>query len=148
MKTINERLNYIIQQKGLNYSTFAQTVNSSGQVVRSICTGKNKPSCDMMQEIYTNHPEVDPLWFAIGIGEYYKHDTSKDKDLVVELKREVDILAKNNDSLLKDKERLWTMVENTGLLGKQVSNECPQIETTIIKLDMSEYLTAQYKEVA
>lgn len=146
MKTINERLNYIIQQKGMNYSSFAETISSSGQVVRSICTGKNKPSCDIMQSIYTNHPEVDPLWFAIGIGEYFKHDTSKDKDLVIELKREVEILAKNNDSLLKDKERLWTMVETTGLLGKQSSNEYPQVESNLIVLDMSEYKVAAYKE--
>ena len=44
-------------------------------------------------------------------------------ELVNSLKRENEILMRNNESLLKDKERLWNMVESNNPLGKLESNE-------------------------
>lgn len=130
METINERIEFIIQEKKMNYSSFGLSIGSTGQVIRSICTNRNKPSCDIIQAVIENYPEYDPLWFTIGLGEYYKHDTGAEKDLVQILKRENEILVKNNDSLLKDKERLWGMLESN--LGKLQPEERTQVE--IIKL--------------
>lgn len=127
MKTINERIEFIIQEKKMNYSSFGLSIGSTGQVIRSICTNRNKPSCDIIQAIIENYPEYDPLWFTIGLGEFYKHDTGAEKDLVQILKRENEILIKNNDSLLKDKERLWGMLEKEDL-GKLEADKPTQRE--------------------
>lgn len=116
MNNINQRFAIIMEAQKMNYSSFGRELGFSPQTIKSICEGRNKPSCDIIQSIIEKYPQYDPLWFTIGIGEMYKSEIkANDFSQMFEiLKRENEILMKNNDSLLKDKERLWSIVEQIG----------------------------------
>jgi hypothetical protein len=145
MKTINERIQFIINEKKMNYSTFGESIQSSGQVIRSICTGRNKPSYDVIEAIILNYPEIDVLWFTIGIGDFLRHDTMKDKEIVDMLKKENEVLVKNNDSLLKDKERLWELVED---FRKKLESNEPTRNGNVVVLDTAVYNETEYKKAS
>ncbi len=130
MKTINERIQAIIDDLGMNYSSFGDSIKSSGQVIRSICNGRNKPSYDVIRGVIEKYPQYDALWFTIGIGEMYRANSEKNKELVMVLERERKVLVSDIEELKKDKERLWSLLESTG----KKDNPTPE-GTNVIKVD-------------
>lgn len=130
--TINKRIGKLIEVLARNQSEFARLINSSTQNLNNIVVRGSKPGADILESILKAYPQVDALWLLCGVGEMQK-DLSESKqvdetELVKSLKRENEILIKNNDFLLKNQERLWVMVEGK----KQEANEYPRVE--IIKL--------------
>ncbi|PWK20276.1 hypothetical protein LV89_03818 [Arcicella aurantiaca] len=149
--TINERIAFLVEQLSRNQSDFARLSKISTQTLSSILTRGSKPGPDILESILLSFPQVDSLWLICGIGEMQK-DLSQTKqvdetDLVKTLKRENEILLRNNESLIKDKERLWNMVENNSLQGKLESNEQTR-DSNLVVLDMSEYKEVAYKLTA
>ena len=131
--SLNDRILALSTSLSRNKADFSKSIGISTQSLASIINNdidkRSTPSSEILKKILFAFPQVDPLWLVCGIGEMQKDLTESkqvdETELVKSLKRENEILIKNNDFLLKNQERLWVMVE-----GKKIeANEFPRVET-------------------
>ena len=71
MKTINERINYVVSQSKLTKTAFAKKVNISQAMVSMLCSGATSPSDRTISDICRVF-DVDRIWLETGIGEPFK----------------------------------------------------------------------------
>jgi transcriptional regulator with XRE-family HTH domain len=146
--TINERIDYLINQFAKNQSDFANKIGKPSQTISNIVLRGTKPGSEILEAILNVYPQVDALWLVCGIGEMQRNlvNAKEESKVLVEiLKKENEVLVKNNDSLLKDKERLWELVED--FRKKLESNEDTR-DSNLVVLDMTAYLESAYKLTA
>lgn len=71
MKTINERINYVVSQSKLTKTAFAKRVNISQAMVSMLCSGATSPSDRTISDICREFG-VDRTWLVDGIGEPFR----------------------------------------------------------------------------
>jgi len=62
------RIQQIIQTKGLSSSQFADLIKVKRANVSHILTGRNKPSLDFITKILTSYPDINSDWLLFGKG--------------------------------------------------------------------------------
>ena len=131
---INERIEILIDRLSKNQSDFASKIGRKSQTISNIVNNGSKPGAEVLEAILKTFPQIDALWLVCGIGEMQKDINSnlnpKDAEMLELLKRENQILIKNNEALLEDKKRLWNMVDTIG--KKAEANKW----TRVVKLDL------------
>ncbi len=134
---INERIGVLVDKFSKSQSDFANKIGRKSQTISSIINNGSKPGAEVLQDILKTFPQVDALWLVCGIGEMQKDISanfqSKDAEMLELLKRENQILIRNNESLLEDKKRLWNMVDTIG--KKLEANKW----TRVVKLDLQHF---------
>lgn len=71
MKTINERINYVVSQSKLTKTAFAKRVNISQAMVSMLCSGSTSPSDRTIADICREFG-VDRNWLVDGIGDPFR----------------------------------------------------------------------------
>lgn len=108
--TINERIELIIKELGLNNNSFAKKLNVSRTVTFNITGGRNtKPSYDLLEKILFAFDNINAEWLLRGNGEMFasKSDPQTDYTQTIELLK--DQLKKSNAM----NEKLLKIIENS-----------------------------------
>lgn len=69
---INERVKHLIEAKQMNYSQFADEVDTLRSGISHIVSGRNKPGLEFLQKILKRFDDIDAGWLLTGAGEMYK----------------------------------------------------------------------------
>ena len=69
-----DRIKLILQEKGLNSSSFADTIQVSRGTVSHILSGRNNPSKGTVDKILIAFPDISSSWLIKGEGPMYKRD--------------------------------------------------------------------------
>ena len=80
--SLQKRLQKILEDKNLNASAFARSIDVKKSNLSHIISGRNKPSTDFFIKINKTYPEIDLNWLITG------KKTKKDVNF---------IKSKNND---------------------------------------------------
>lgn len=65
---MKDRIAYIIKEKNITKTKFAETLNVSSAFVSQICSGVREPSDRTLNDICTKFG-VNPVWLRTGVGE-------------------------------------------------------------------------------
>ena len=68
-----ERIKQIIKEKGLQSSSFADTIQVSRGTISHILNGRNDPSKDTIDKILKSFPDISSSWFLRSEGPMYNH---------------------------------------------------------------------------
>lgn len=63
---MKERLQYIIAQKNLSLSQFADSIGIQRSTLHHIINGRNNPSLDVVMKIHSTYPDIDLEWLITG----------------------------------------------------------------------------------
>jgi len=69
-----DRIKQIMKEKGLQSSTFADTIQVSRGAISHILNGRNQPSKDTIDKILKAFPDISSSWFLRGEGPMYKRE--------------------------------------------------------------------------
>ena len=78
-----DRINQIIQNKGLSLSGFAEEIGVQRSSISHILSGRNKPSLDFVMKILERYPEISTDWLLSGKGSaasasnLFEHDNTE-----------------------------------------------------------------------
>ena len=67
-----DRIKRIIEEKGLQASSFADKIQVSRGTISHLLNGRNEPSKDTIDKILKNFPDISPSWFFRGEEPMYK----------------------------------------------------------------------------
>ncbi len=69
--TVNQRINFIIEQKGLNKNSFSVAIGIQPQTLHHIVGGRlTKPSFEVLQKIISTYSDINPSWLITGKGDF------------------------------------------------------------------------------
>jgi len=66
LKTINERIKYVLDHEGHTVATFARKCGLPDQTIRSYVIGTREPGFKILSKILTAEPWVDANWLILG----------------------------------------------------------------------------------
>ena len=69
-----DRIKRIIEEKGLQSSSFADKIQVSRGTISHILNGRNDPSNDTIKKILKTFPDISPSWFRDGEGPMYNRE--------------------------------------------------------------------------
>jgi len=72
------RFKQLLENLNLTSSEFAGRIGVQRSSVSHVLSGRNKPSVDFLEKIFTVFPDIDPGWLITGKGEWkrkYAADT-------------------------------------------------------------------------
>ena len=69
MEEVAERIQELINRKGLTVSGFADQIGLSRPILSHILSGRNKPSLNVIQKTIAHFPDVSAQWLLLGKGE-------------------------------------------------------------------------------
>lgn len=81
---MQERLNQIIEQKGLTATKFAALIGVNASTISHILAGRNKPGFDIINNIAKTFPDIDLGWLITGNGSMYTSSLPKEKNIIPE----------------------------------------------------------------
>lgn len=64
--SLQKRLNKLLEEKNLNASSFARSIDVKKSNLSHIISGRNKPSTDFFLKIKKTYPEIDLNWLITG----------------------------------------------------------------------------------
>ena len=64
--SLQKRLQKILEDKNLNASAFARSIDVKKSNLSHIISGRNKPSTDFFIKINNTYPEIDLNWLITG----------------------------------------------------------------------------------
>tara|TARA_B100000029_G_scaffold236745_1_gene233806 strand:+ start:429 stop:731 length:303 start_codon:yes stop_codon:yes gene_type:complete len=64
--SLQKRLQKILEEKGMNASSFANSIDVKKSNLSHIISGRNKPSTDFFLKIKKTYPEIDLNWLITG----------------------------------------------------------------------------------
>lgn len=109
LKTIQERINYIMQREGHTLSTFAKKVGISWQAAKNISINRNAPSYDILVKICRAFPTIDANWLLLGEERSDMQDPVQEKKyltLSMKLQETIELLVKSNSQLTEANKKL------------------------------------------
>ncbi len=80
MNTINNRIQIIIDEKGLSPSEFSSQVGMQRSNLSHLLSGRNQPSFDIITKILSAFPDINSDWLLLGKGDMYRGMQSVDED--------------------------------------------------------------------
>ena len=69
------RIAALIKQEKLSYGQFAEKVGMSNSNVSHLVGGRNKPSLDLVENILSAFPKLNPDWLISGKEPMYRQET-------------------------------------------------------------------------
>ncbi len=80
---MKDRLQYIIAEKNLSLSQFADSIGIQRSTLHHIINGRNNPSLDVVMKIHSTYPDIDLEWLITG-----KHNNT-DSELADAIQQEL-----------------------------------------------------------
>lgn len=80
---MQERLNQIIEQKGLTATKFATLIGVNASTISHILAGRNKPGFDIINNIAKTFPDISLSWLITGNGSMYNSPVTSGKSKFV-----------------------------------------------------------------
>jgi len=68
MEEIADRLIKFINYLGINNSTFADEIDVQRSGISHILSGRNKPSLEFLQKLFSKYPTLNSKWLIMGLG--------------------------------------------------------------------------------
>ncbi|MDE5638376.1 MAG: helix-turn-helix domain-containing protein [Odoribacter sp.] len=68
---MKDRLNAIIEDKGLTATKFAALIDANPSAISHLLKGRNKPGYDLLVNIAKAFPDISMDWLLTGKGEMY-----------------------------------------------------------------------------
>jgi transcriptional regulator with XRE-family HTH domain len=65
-ESIHERINQLLQQKGINAAQFADTIGVQRSSMSHLLSGRNKPSIEFLEKCLIKFPDIDIIWLITG----------------------------------------------------------------------------------
>ena len=72
MEKIEDRIQKVLIEEGINSTRFAELIGVQRSSISHILSGRNKPSFDMIRGILTKLPQINPDWLLLGKGNMYR----------------------------------------------------------------------------
>ena len=76
---MKDRLNAIIEKKGLSATKFATLINANPSAISHLLKGRNKPGYDLLVNIARAFPDISMDWLLTGKGEMYTDAENAEK---------------------------------------------------------------------
>ena len=76
---MQERLNQIIEDKGLTATKFAAMIGVNASTISHILAGRNKPGFDIINNIAKTFPDLNLTWLITGNGPMNNSSAQKEK---------------------------------------------------------------------
>lgn len=73
---MKDRLNAIIEQKGLTATKFATLIDANPSAISHLLKGRNKPGYDLLVNIARAFPDISMDWLLTGKGNMYEDSAS------------------------------------------------------------------------
>jgi hypothetical protein len=70
--TINQRLNFLIENLGLSIRAFSAALGVSDTNTRNYLTKGTKPNSDYLESVLRHFNRINPTWLLLGEGEPFK----------------------------------------------------------------------------
>ena len=104
---MQERLNQIIEKKGLTATKFAAMIGVNASTISHILAGMNKPGFDIINNIAKTFPDLNLTWLITGNGSMDNFPVQEEKDPVITEPTlfEMEPIEKQNTSVIPDKKR-------------------------------------------
>ena len=80
---MQERLNQIIEKKGLTATKFAAMIGVNASTISHILAGRNKPGFDIINNIAKTFPDLNLTWLITGNGSMDNSPVQIEKNPVV-----------------------------------------------------------------
>jgi len=80
--TINNRIELLIKELGLNNNSFSNKIGVNSTVIHNITKGRNSPSFDIMNKIVLTFDNINSEWLLTGEGEMLKDASQQTKKVV------------------------------------------------------------------
>ena len=102
---MQERLNQIIEKKGLTATKFAAMIGVNASTISHILAGRNKPGFDIINNIAKTFPDLNLTWLITGNGSMDNSPVQKEKNPVMSEPTLFDLepTEKQNASVIPDK---------------------------------------------
>ncbi|RHR83001.1 helix-turn-helix domain-containing protein [Odoribacter sp. AF15-53] len=81
---MQERLNQIIEKKGLTATKFAAMIGVNASTISHILAGRNKPGFDIISNIAKAYPDISLNWLITGNGSMDDSTVEKEKKTPVQ----------------------------------------------------------------
>ena len=116
---MQERLNQIIEQRGLTATKFAALIGVNASTISHILAGRNKPGFDIINNIAKTFPDIDLGWLITGNGSMYTSSSKKENNHFSEEHTLIDLdePKKQTDTPIQKKEKK-TEIE---IIGKAIA---------------------------
>jgi hypothetical protein len=75
-ETINQRLNFLIENLGLSIRAFSATLGVSDTNTRNYLTKGTKPNSDYLESVLRHFSRINPTWLLLGEGEPFKEGST------------------------------------------------------------------------
>ena len=104
---MQERLNQIIEQRGLTATKFAALIGVNASTISHILAGRNKPGFDIINNIAKTFPDIDLGWLITGNGSMYTSSSKKENNHFSEEPTlfDLDEPKKQTDTPIQEKEK-------------------------------------------
>lgn len=73
-KPMKDRLNEIIEKKGLTATKFASLIDANPSAISHLLKGRNKPGYDLLVNIAKAFPDISMDWLLTGNGEMLRSE--------------------------------------------------------------------------
>lgn len=102
---MQERLNQIIEKKGLTATKFAAMIGVNASTISHILAGRNKPGFDIINNIAKTFPDLNLTWLITGNGSMDNSPIQEEKKTVVTEPTLFDMESteKQNTPIMSDK---------------------------------------------
>mgnify|MGYP005874271063 FL=1 len=80
---MQERLNQIIEKKGLTATKFAAMIGVNASTISHILAGRNKPGFDIINNIAKTFPDLNLTWLITGNGSMDNSPVQEEKNPVI-----------------------------------------------------------------
>jgi transcriptional regulator with XRE-family HTH domain len=77
-----ERILSVIKNFNLSPSDFAEEIGVQRSSISHLISGRNKPSLEFIQRIFTRYPEINPEWILNGKGKMLKNGIISDPGII------------------------------------------------------------------
>ena len=131
---MQERLNQIIEKKGLTATKFAAMIGVNASTISHILAGRNKPGFDIINNIAKTFPDLNLTWLITGNGSMDNFPVQEEKDPVITEPTlfEMEPIEKQNTSVIPDKNIKSEETKNPITSVKSFTKQTKKVQRIIL----------------
>lgn len=100
MEGIADRLIKFINYLGINNSTFADEIDVQRSGISHILSGRNKPSLEFLQKLFSKYPTLNSKWLIMGQGNMLSESDFISQDITGEIDTQLSDIPPNKKQTL------------------------------------------------
>lgn len=100
MEGIADRLIKFINYLGINNSTLADEIDVQRSGISHILSGRNKPSLEFLQKLFSKYPTLNSKWLIMGQGNMLSESDFISQDISGEIETQLSDIPPNKKQTL------------------------------------------------